>query len=268
MVAVTLDGRPRVLSVRIGGQAIRLGPGPLAARVAAAVNRALQAARQDSHEALLAADPALEPWVRGAIEAAGQVPAGPDQASPAPGGRAAGPDQAGPAPAARAAGPEGSLAELRQLRQSVPQRQAAARAEAAAQVLTGTSRDARVSVSVNGLGEVTGVSFSALALRGSDPARLGDHVAEAANTAFEKAGQYQRDQRRGGGGAGAPADPRAAGEAIVEMFSYRMDGLLGQLDEMSRNLEGISDDIAQGLIRLITELEDLGVIPPADPADD
>ena len=43
-VAVTVDGRPRVRSVRIGGPAVRSGPGPLAARVAATVNRALAVA--------------------------------------------------------------------------------------------------------------------------------------------------------------------------------------------------------------------------------
>ncbi len=253
-VAVILDGRPRVRSLRIGGQAVRSGPGQLAARVAVTVNRALQAARRDGNEALLAAGSGLESWVRGAIEAAGEAADGPAQGSP------------GPASGARASGPEASLAELRQLRRSVPQRQAAARAQAVAQVLTGTSRDARVSVTVNGLSEVTGVSFSALALHGSDLARLGNHIAGAVNAAFEKAGQYQRARHEGGGGAGALAGPRAAGDVIVEMFSYRMNGLLGRLDEMSRDLDGISDDLARGLGRLIAELEDLAGGPPAGQA--
>jgi DNA-binding protein YbaB len=222
-VAVTLDGRPRVRSVRIAGQAIRSGPGQLAARVAATVNRALQAARRDGHEALLAAGSSLESWVRAATE----VGPGPDPGHP-------------------------GVAELQ--RRSVPQR------AAAAQVLTGTSSGARVSVTVNGLGEVTGIGFAALALRGSDLARLGNHVAEAVNAALEKAERYQRARYRPG------ADPQAAGDVIVEMFSYRMNGLLGRLDEMSRNLD--RSDVARELGRLITELRDLADGPPADHAGD
>jgi DNA-binding protein YbaB len=207
-VAVTVDGRPRVRSVRIGGPAIRSGPGPLAARVAVTVNRALQAARRDGHEALLASGLGLEARVRAAIEA-------------------------GPHPG-RSSGAA---------RPSVPRRQAA----------TGSSAGARVSVTVNGLGEVTGVSFAALALRGSDLARLGNHVAEAVNAALERAEQVQRTRRR-------PAPP-AADDVIVEMFSYRMNGLLGRLDEMSRDLDG--SDVARELGRLITELRGLAGGRPA-----
>jgi DNA-binding protein YbaB len=220
-VAVTLDGRPRVRSVRISGPAIRSGPGQLAAQVAATVNRALQAARRDGHEALLAAGSGLESWAREAIEAG----PGPDPGRPGGG-------------------------ELR--RRSVPQR------AAAAQVLTGTSAGARVSVTANGLGEVTGVSFAALALCGSDLARLGNHVAGAVNAALEKAEQYQRVRCR--------PDPQAADDVIVEMFSYRMNGLLGRLDEMSRHLDG--SDVARGLGRLITELRDLADGAPAGHARD
>jgi len=212
-VAVTVDGRPRVRSVRIGGQAVRSGPGPLATRVAVTVNRALQAARRDGHEALLAAASGLESWVRAAIEA-------------------------GP-------GPDPGRSSAARLRQPAPRRQAA----------TGSSSGARVSVTVNGLGEVTGVSFAALALRGSDLARLGNHVAEAVNAALEQAEQNQR----------TPAPP-AADDVIVEMFSYRMNGLLGRLDEMSRNLDG--SDVARELGRLISDLRDLADGPPAGRAGD
>ena len=211
-VAVTLDGRPRVRSVRIAGPAIRLGPAQLAARVTATVNRALQAARRDGHEALLAAGSSLESWVRAA----------------------AGPGRPGVA------------------RRPVPQ------CAAAAQVLTGTSAGARVSVTVNSLGEVTGVGFAALALRGSDLARLGNHVAEAVNAALEQAEQYRRARYR-------PA-PQAAEDVIVEMFSYRMNGLLGRLDEMSRSLDG--SDVARELGRLITELRELADGPPVGHAGD
>jgi len=210
-VAVILDGRPRVRSVRISGPAIRSGPGQLAARVAATVNRALQAARRDGHEALLAAGVGLEAWARAAIEA-----------GPGPGH-----------PRASVAG-----------RQPVPPR------AAAAPVLTGASAGARVRVTVNGLGEVTGVSFAALALRGSDLARLGNLVAEAVNAALEKAEQYQRARCR----------PDPAGDVIVEMFGYRMNGLLGRLDEMSRDLGG--SDLARRFGRLVTELRDLADGPP------
>jgi DNA-binding protein YbaB len=217
-VAVTVDGRPRVRSVRISGQAIRSGPGQLAARVAATVNRALQAARRDGHEELLAAGSGLESWARGTIEAS-------------------------PGPARPAA------TELR--RPSVPRR------EPTAPVLAGTSSGARVGVTVNGLGEVTGVGFAALALRGSDLTRLGNHVAEAVNAALEKAEQYQRARRR---------RPPAADDVIVEIFSYRMNGLLGRLDEMSRNLDG--SHTAPGLGRLVTELRDLADGPSVGHARD
>lgn len=206
-VTVTLDGRPRVRSVRIGGQAIRSGPGQLSARVAVTVNRALQAARRDGHEALLAAGSGLESWVRAAIEAG-----------------------AGPGGVAGRRCPP------------VPWRQAPVQA--------GSSSGARVSVTVNGLGEVTGVSFAALALGGSDLARLGTHVAEAVNAALEKAEQHRRIRHRPG------TDP--AGDVIVEMFRYRMNGLLSRLDEMSRHLDG--SDVAR---RLIDELRDLAGGPPA-----
>ena len=122
-----------------------------------------------------------------------------------------------------------------------------------APVLTGSSSGARVTVAVNGLGEVTGISFAALALRGSDLARLGTHVAGAVNAALEEAEQYQRARRRPG------TDP--GGDVIVEMFRYRMNGLLGRLDEMSRHLDG--SDAARRLDRLITELRDLADGPPA-----
>jgi hypothetical protein len=48
---------------------------------------------------------------------------------------------------------------------------------------------------------------------------------------------------------------------IVEMFRYRMNGLLGRLDEISRNLDG--SDVARGLGRLITGLRDPADGPPA-----
>lgn len=208
-VAVILDGRPRVRTVRIGRQAIRSGPAQLSARIAVTVNRALQAARWDGHDALLAAGAGLESRVRAAIEA----------------GAAPGTD--------------------RRSRPSVPR--------CGAPVLTGSSSGGRVSVTVNGLGEVTGVSFAALAQRGSDLARLGTHVAEAVNAALERAEQYQRARHRPG------ADP--GGDVIVEMFRYRMNGLLGRLDEMSRHLDG--SDVARQLGRLITELRDLADGPPA-----
>jgi DNA-binding protein YbaB len=236
-VAVTLDGRPRARSVHISGQAIRSGPGQLGARVAATVNRALQTARRDGHEALLAAASGLESCARAAIEAAGQV----------------GPGQSGPAPDPGRA----SVAEFKQLGQSVLRRQAASRAEAVVEVLTGTSSGARVSVTVNGLGGVTGMSFAALALRGSDLARLGNHVAEAVNAALEKAEQYQYARCR---------RPPAVDDVIVEMFSYRMNGLLGRLDDMSRDLDG--SDVAWRFGRLLTELRDLAAGPTAGHARD
>ena len=90
---------------------------------------------------------------------------------------------------------------------------------------------------------------------GDEPAQLPRDVGavQVAAHLVEPAEQYQRARRRPG------TDP--GGEVIVEMFRYRMNGLLGRLDEMSRHLDG--SDAARRLDRLITELRDLADGPPA-----
>jgi DNA-binding protein YbaB len=73
-VTITVDGSPRVTGVRIGGPAGHR-PRDLEAGLATAVNRALDAARRGSTEALLgAAGPGLEPLLLGAVSAADSGP--------------------------------------------------------------------------------------------------------------------------------------------------------------------------------------------------
>jgi DNA-binding protein YbaB len=70
-VTATVDGSSRVAGVRISEHVIRSGPGPLAASLTAAVNRALEAARRGTAEALLgAAGPGSQALLRGTIDAA------------------------------------------------------------------------------------------------------------------------------------------------------------------------------------------------------
>jgi DNA-binding protein YbaB len=70
-VAVTVDGSPRVISIRLDGSAAGHRSARLEAALTATVNQALDTARQAGAEALLgAAGPGLEPFLRGAADAA------------------------------------------------------------------------------------------------------------------------------------------------------------------------------------------------------
>jgi DNA-binding protein YbaB len=71
-VTVTVDGSPRVTSIRCDDRAAGYRLAHLEAVLTATVNQALDAARQGGKEALLgAAGPGLEPFLRGAVDAAG-----------------------------------------------------------------------------------------------------------------------------------------------------------------------------------------------------
>lgn len=73
-VTATVDGGSHVAGVRISEHAVRSGAGPLAASVTVAVNRALEAARRGTAEALLSvAGPGSQALLRGTIDAAGDA---------------------------------------------------------------------------------------------------------------------------------------------------------------------------------------------------
>jgi DNA-binding protein YbaB len=73
-VTATADGGSRMAGVRISEHAVRSGVGPLAVSLTVAVNRALEAARRGTAEALLgAAGPGSQALLRATIDAAGDA---------------------------------------------------------------------------------------------------------------------------------------------------------------------------------------------------
>lgn len=131
---------------------------------------------------------------------------------------------------------------------------AAARAAMATHTATASSADGWVTVTVNGLGIVTGITLSDNAATlsdnaagGSDRARLEHAATEAFNAALGAA-----LARRGEARAAAvrpPGDPRSAGNAAVEVVRRQMDTLLVQLDRIERNL----DRAAGGMMRDVAD---------------
>jgi DNA-binding protein YbaB len=124
---------------------------------------------------------------------------------------------------------------------------ATARAAMATQTATASSADDWVTVTVNGLGVVTGTTVSDSAARGNDQARLEHAAIEAFNAALGAA------LGRGGEARAAavrpPGDPRSAGNAAVAAVHRQMDTLLVQLDRIERNL----DRAAGGTMRDVTD---------------
>ena len=85
-------------------------------------------------------------------------------------------------------------------------------------------------MTADGAGTVTEVRFSASALREFDSTTLGEHVAAAINAALEAA---ERQRSAGGRDDGLE---RALDE-VLDTLNYRLDGVLGALDEIERSLE-------------------------------
>jgi DNA-binding protein YbaB len=130
--------------------------------------------------------------------------------------------------------PEAALRRLNELTRSLPARLAEATAQASEferREVDGTSADETVTVTVDGAGTVTGVRFSAVALRRLDSTTLGEHVAEAINAALDAVERQQRPASAEDGGF-----ERALDE-VLDTLNYRLDGVLSQLDRVERGLE-------------------------------
>lgn len=212
-VTVTVNGRPEVTRIRVGEEAIRSGPGRLAASLTAAVNKALESARHGTTDALLrSAGPGGQAWLRGVTDAA--------------------------------ASPDG----------------AEARAEAGSRSVTASSADQSITATITGLGTVTGitVSYAAMRMSGDGPRRLGTSAAEAVNAALAEAGRLDRAQHNAAVSALAPGDPRSAGAAALNHLNDEMNAMLGSLDQIDRDLDGMADGTMRDLARLADWLADRG----------
>jgi DNA-binding protein YbaB len=130
--------------------------------------------------------------------------------------------------------PEARLAELRARLRDLPREQEAA-GEAvrrlAAETVTGRSPDRHVTVSADGQGMIVGIEFSADAFRRLDSRTLGERLTEAVNRSLEAAELLQAESRMTGAGLDAMLDE------AVDLFTHRMDGILGRLDEIGNSLE-------------------------------
>jgi DNA-binding protein YbaB len=129
--------------------------------------------------------------------------------------------------------PEASLRRLAELTRSYPERLAEAHAKAAGlrdQQVSGTSPDGEVTATADGEGTVTGVRFSATALRRLDTVSLGEQAAAAINAALDAAERHRADAA---GGAGLD---RALDE-VLDTLNYRLDGIVSRLADVERTLE-------------------------------
>ncbi|WP_083936777.1 YbaB/EbfC family nucleoid-associated protein [Longispora albida] len=99
---------------------------------------------------------------------------------------------------------------------------------------TGTSREGTVTVTVTGAGLVTGIRVGTTALRELDNYTLGEHITEAVNAALDEADQLRSGLSGPDGGGAGLASAMAEAE---EMFDYRMNGLIAQMDDVLRALE-------------------------------
>jgi DNA-binding protein YbaB len=129
--------------------------------------------------------------------------------------------------------PEAALRRLDELARSLPARLAGAAAEAAEtrrQEVSGSSDDDTVTVTADGSGTVTGVRFAPSALRQLDSTTLGEHVAAAINAALDAA---ERPRSAGGRDDGF----EQALDEVLDTLNYRLDGVLGALDDVERSLE-------------------------------
>jgi DNA-binding protein YbaB len=128
--------------------------------------------------------------------------------------------------------PEAALKRLGDLARSYPERLAEARANAAGlreQQISGTTPDEDVTATVDGHGTITGMSFSATALRRLDTVALGEQAAAAINAALDAA------DRQRAGGAGTTGLDRAL-DGILDDLNYRLDGVIGRLADVERTL--------------------------------
>lgn len=185
-ITVTVDARPRLINVRIAGEATDSAPGELGRALAATVNSALDDARHGTQVLLGGADRAFQAWLSEAAGGPGRSPAA-------------------------AAGPE------------------------AARVTTATSADDSITAAVSGLATVVSIELSREAERGDGQARLGEAVTEAVNAALAAAGQAAQEQL-----AATPAllaDPWSGGQAALDRLASRMDQLLGDLEQIGRDLD-------------------------------
>lgn len=112
---------------------------------------------------------------------------------------------------------------------------AAAHAEAAARMFTATSTDGTVTATVSGSATVVSIELPQDTPREDGQARLGAAIAEAVNAALAAAEQAAREQLAAKARSPAP-DPWSAGKAALDALASRMDLLLGQLDQIDRDL--------------------------------
>jgi DNA-binding protein YbaB len=128
--------------------------------------------------------------------------------------------------------PEAALKRLAELTRSYPERLADARAKAAGlhdRQAGGASPEGDVTATADGAGTVTGVHFSATALRRLDTVSLGEQAAAALNAALDAAERGRADA------ADATGLDRALDE-ILDNLNYRLDGIVGQLTDVERTL--------------------------------
>jgi DNA-binding protein YbaB len=91
------------------------------------------------------------------------------------------------------------------------------------------SSDGSVAVTATGAGTIVEVRVRPLALRQLDNVTLAERVREAVNAVLDRVDALRPNL----------AVPSLDGiDAKLELFEHRMDGLLGRLDRMVRDLEG------------------------------
>ena len=129
--------------------------------------------------------------------------------------------------------PEAALRRLAEVTRSYPDRLAEAREQVAGlrdQQVSGEPPDGEVTATADGEGTVTGVRFSATALRRLDTVSLGEQAAAAINGALDAA------ERRRADAAGATGLERALDD-VLDNLNYRLDGIVSRLADVERTLE-------------------------------
>ncbi|HEU5156903.1 MAG TPA: YbaB/EbfC family nucleoid-associated protein [Streptosporangiaceae bacterium] len=129
--------------------------------------------------------------------------------------------------------PEAALRRLAELTRGYPERLAQARAKAAElrdEQISGASPDGDVTATADGQGTITGVRFSATALRRLDTVTLGERTTAAINAALDAAERRQAED------AEATGLDNALDE-ILDNLNYRLDGIVSRLTDVERSLE-------------------------------
>jgi DNA-binding protein YbaB len=132
--------------------------------------------------------------------------------------------------------PEASLRRLTEMTRSYPERLAEARAKATElrdEKVSGESPDGEVTATADGEATVTGVRFSATALRRLDTVSLGERTAAAINAALDAAERRRADAADTAEGTGLD---RALDE-VLDNLNYRLDGIVSRLADVERTLE-------------------------------